>query len=73
MIVSGAESCCGVKYTSNAWAPAVVVDSAELERDVQHSTLDDNRESLAVRLGLQHLCIVHEDDGFTRVWHQQKL
>jgi hypothetical protein len=35
----------------------------ELERDVRHSTLDGDRKGWAVGLGLQNLCIVHEDDG----------
>jgi hypothetical protein len=65
MIVSGAESCCGIQHTSNAWALVVVEDSTELERDVRHSTLygDRDREGWAVGLGLQNLCVVHVDDG----------
>ena len=63
MIVSGAESCCGIQHTSNVWALAVVEDSTKLERDVRHSTLDGDREGWAVGLGLQNLCVVHVDDG----------
>ncbi len=59
MIISGAESCCGIQHTSNAWALVVAKD----ERDVQHSTLDGDREGWAVGLGLQNLCVVHVDDG----------
>ena len=62
MIVSGTESCYSIQYTSNAWALVVVEDSTKLERDVRHSTLDGNREGWAVGLGLQNLCVVHEDD-----------
>jgi hypothetical protein len=64
VIISGAKGCCGVNNTSNAWAPAIIEDRSELERDVWHYTLDGNRKSGAAGLGLQHLGIVHEDDGF---------
>ncbi len=50
--------------TSNAWAPAIIEDRSKLERDVWHYTLDGNWKSGAAGLGLQHLGIVHEDDGF---------
>jgi hypothetical protein len=64
VIISGAKGCCGVDNTSNAWAPAIIEDRSELECDVWHYTLDGNRRSGAAGLGLQHLGIAHEDDGF---------
>ncbi len=63
MIVSGAESCYSIQYTSNAWALVVVEDSTKLERDVWHSFLDGDRESWTAGLGMQNLCVVHVDDG----------
>ena len=64
VIISGAKCCCGVDDTSNAWALAIIEDRSKLERDVWHYTLDGNRKSGVAGLGLQHLGIVHEDDGF---------
>jgi hypothetical protein len=62
MIVSGAESCCGVQDTLNAWALAIVKVKAKLEHDVRHYTLGGNRNNWALGVGLQHLRIIHEND-----------
>jgi hypothetical protein len=64
VIISGAKGCRSINNTLNAWAPAIIEDRSEMERDVWHYTLDGNRKSWAVGLGLQYLSVVHEDDGF---------
>jgi hypothetical protein len=64
MIISGAKGCGVVDETSDAWDSAVIEDRPNLERDVWHYTLDGNWKSWAAGLRLQHLGIVHEDDGF---------
>jgi hypothetical protein len=62
MLVSGAESCCGVQDTLNAWALAIVKIKAKLEGDVQHYTLGGDRKNWALGVGLQHLRIIHKND-----------